>query len=80
MAITYTKPLRTAVFKTLGGTTVTVTDTANDPKASNAIAEFESFKTIHADGTLIPFHAVDSVVVTVAQSDEITKDDPYCEE
>lgn len=79
MAITYTKPLYTAVFKTIGGTTVTVTDTVADPKASNALAEFESFKTIHADGTLIPFHAVDSVAVTSEQSSEITKADPYCE-
>lgn len=78
MAITYTKPLYTAAFKTLGGTEVTVTDTVTEPKASNAIAEFEKFMTVHADGTLIPFHAIDSVVVTKATSDEITKEDPYC--
>lgn len=80
MASTYTKPLKTAAFKTLGGTTVTVADTAADPKGSNALAEFEKFMTVHADGTLIPFHAIDSVVVTVTESEEITKPDPYCGE
>lgn len=85
MAITYKKALKTIEVKTLGGTTVTVADTATDPKASNALAEFEAFKTMHiptgsGEMTLIPFHAVDSIVVTTAASDDITKADPYCEE
>lgn len=85
MAITYKKALKTIAVKTLGGTTVTVADTATDPKASNALAEFEAFKTMHiatgaSEMTLIPFHAVDSIVVTVAASDDITKEDPYCAE
>lgn len=85
MAITYKKALKTIAVKTLGGTTVTVADTATDPKASNALAEFEAFKTMHlatgsGEMTLIPFHAVDSIVVTVSASDDITKDDPYCAE
>lgn len=85
MAITYKKALKTIVVKTLGGTTVTVADTAADPKASNALAEFEAFKTMHLvtganETTLIPFHAVDSIVVTVSASENITKADPYCEE
>ena len=85
MAITYKKALKSIAVKTLGGTTVSVADTATDPKASNALAEFEAFKTMHivtgeGEVTMIPFHAVDSIVVTVTQSDNITKDDPYCAE
>lgn len=85
MAITYKKALKSIAVKTLGGTTVSVADTATDPKASNALAEFEAFKTMHiATGanemTLVPFHAVDSIVVTSSASGDITKDDPYCAE
>lgn len=85
MAITYKKALKTIAVKTLGSTTVTVADTATDPKASNALAEFEAFKTMHIvtganEVTEIPFHAVDSIVVTSAQSDDITREDPYCAE
>lgn len=85
MAITYKKALKSIAVKTLGGTTVSVSDTATDPKASNVLAEFEAFKTMHVvtganEVTLIPFHAVDSIVVTSAQSDNITKKDPYCEQ
>lgn len=85
MAITYKKALKTIAVKTLGGTTVTVADTTTDPKASNALAEFEAFRTMHivtgnGEITMIPFHAVDSIVVTTAQSEDITKADPYCEE
>lgn len=85
MAITYKKALKSIAVKTLGGTTVSVADTATEPKASNALAEFAAFKTMHIatganETTLIPFHAVDSIVVTVSQSDNITKADPYCEE
>lgn len=78
--ITYTKVLKTLAIKTLGGTEVTVADTAADPKASDALAEFEAFHTMHvraADGvTLIPFHAVDSIAVTSTTADA-TKGDPY---
>lgn len=85
MAITYKKALKTIVVKTLGGTTVTVADTATEPKASAPLAEFEAFKTMHIqtganEVTEIPFHAVDSIVVTSAQSDNITREDPYCAE
>lgn len=85
MAITYKKPLKTIVVKTIGGTTVTVSDTATEPKASNALAEFEAERTMHiktsdSEMTYVPFHAVDSIVVTSAQSGDITKDDPYCAE
>ena len=82
MAITYKKALKSIAVKTLGGTTVSVADTATDPKASNALAEFEAFKTMHivtgeGEVTMIPFHAVDSIVVTTTASGDITKDDPY---
>ena len=85
MAITYKKALKSIAVKTLGGTTVSVADTATEAKASAAIAEFEAFKTMHIqtganEVTLIPFHAVDSIVVTTSASDDITKDDPYCAE
>lgn len=85
MAITYKKALKSIVITTVGGNTVSVADTATEPKASNALAEFEAFKTMHIatganETTLIPFHAVDHIVVTVSQSDSITKADPYCEE
>lgn len=85
MATTYKKVLKTLVIKTIGGTTVTVADTATEAKASAVLAEFEMFKTLHvktgdAEMTLIPFHAVDSIVVTSAQSDDITRNDPYCAE
>lgn len=79
MAITYKKPLKTIVITTIKGTEVTVADTAEEAKASMALAEFEDYKTMHCDGTLIPFHAVDNVKVTAAQSEDITKADPFCE-
>ena len=85
MAITYKKALKELEIKTLGGTTVSVADTTTEPKASAPLAEFEAFKTMHiqtgeGETTMIPFHAVDSIVVTVSQSEDITKDDPYCAE
>ena len=85
MAITYKKALKSIAVKTLGGTTVSVADTATEPKASNALAEFEAERTMHivtgeGEVTMIPFHAVDSIVVTTSASDDITKDDPYCAE
>ena len=85
MAITYKKALKSIVITTVGGNTVSVADTADAPIASNALAEFEAYKTMHIvtgenEKTYIPFHAVDNIVVTVSQSDNITKADPYCTE
>lgn len=85
MATKYKKSLKTIKVKTLGGTTVTVADTKDKPYASNALMEFEDFKTITVDDgskkTVIPFHAVDNIEVTAALSDEITRPDPYgCDE
>lgn len=80
MAVTYTKTLKT-INITLHGvdTPVEVADTADAPVASRALAEFEAFKTMHVPTqtgmTLIPFHAVISIAVTSAQSDDITRPD-----
>lgn len=79
----YSKPLKTIVIKTLGGTTINAADTATDPIASDALAEFDAFKTMHvrtASGvTEVPFHAVDNIAVTVTTT-EVEKADPYgCE-
>ena len=78
--ITYTKVLKTLAIKTLGGTEITVADTAADPKASDALAEFEAFHTMHVRTNnavaIIPFHAVVYVRVTSTTA-QATKGDPY---
>lgn len=78
--ITYNKPLKTIVIKTVGGATVNAADTATAPIASNALAEFEAFQTMHIKTetgmTLVPFHAVDNIVVTVSTA-EVSKEDAY---
>ena len=79
----YSKPLKTIVIKTLGGTTINAADTATDPIASDALAEFDAFKTMHVRGkdsvTEVPFHAVDNITVSV-ETTEVEKADPYgCE-
>ena len=84
MATTYKKVLKSIVVKTLGGTTINAADTATDPIASDALRDFGAFQTMHirtANGeTLVPFHAVDSIVVT-ASAEDATRADAYgCEE
>lgn len=82
---TYKKPLKTIVVKTIGGATVNAADTAEKAIASMALPEFEAYKTMHIETgenetTLVPFHAVDNIVVTTSTSD-VEKSDPYgCEE
>lgn len=81
---TYTKALKSITITTIGGGTITATDTAADPVASNALYEFEQFKTMHIKGTenttLVPFHAVDHIVVTTSSA-SVEKSDAYgCEE
>lgn len=85
MATTYKKGLVTLVIHTLGGGEITVSDTASASDASNALYEFEHGETMHVPGeggaiALIPFHAVDYIVKTVAESDSITRPDPYCKD
>ena len=83
MATSYKKPLKSIVVKTLGGTTINAADTATAPIASDALRDFEQFQTMHiktANGeTLVPFHAVDSIVVTASTADA-TRTDAYCVE
>lgn len=83
MATTYKKPLKSIVVKTLGGTTINAADTATDPIASDALRDFNAFETMHirtANGeTLVPFHAVDNIVVT-ASTANATRADAYCVE
>lgn len=81
---TYTKPLKTIVITTLGGNTFTVADTASSSAASDALAMFLHWETMNFPNSgatvYVPFHAVDNISVTTAESDAITKNDPYCEE
>lgn len=84
MATTYKKALKSIVVKTLGGATVNASDTATAPIASGALRDFEGFGIMHIKGennvTLVPFHAVDNIVVTETKEDA-TKADAYgCEE
>jgi len=84
MATTYKKALKSIVVKTLGGTTINAADTATDPIASDALRDFEGCGIMHirkeGGETLVPFHAVDNIEVTVTQT-EVTKADAYgCEE
>ena len=80
---TYNKPLKSIAITTLGGNTFEVADTASAAVASHALAEFEAGRTMHIKGSgstaLIPFHAVDNIIVTITTG-EVTKGDPYgCE-
>ena len=84
MATTYKKALKSIVVTTLGGETVNASDTATAPIASDALRDFEGFGIMHIKGedstTLVPFHAVDNIVVTETKEDA-TKPDAYgCEE
>lgn len=86
MATTYKKTLKT-ISVTLHGvdTAIEVADTTSATPATNALNEFMAEKTMHlptGDGevTYAPFHAVISVVVNSAQSEDITRPDPVCEE
>ena len=77
---TYTKALKSIAITTVGGATINAADTATEPIASNALAEFEAFRTMHIKGeenvTLVPFHAVDNIVVTESTA-QVEKADPY---
>ena len=84
MARTFNKGLKSIVVKTIGGETINASDTATAPIASDALRDFEGFGIMHIKGednlTLVPFHAVDNIVVTSAQS-EVSRPDPYgCED
>ena len=82
--MTYTKALKTVVFTLHDESTVTAADTATAQIGSNAFAQFmDKNQPIIVvpgadDTTYIPFHAVVKAVVSVADSDSITKNDPIC--
>lgn len=88
MAVTYKKPLRTIVITTIGGGTFTVADTVECAAASAALGQFEAhgimnFTVTENDKTSevrVPFHAVDNIAITVAESENQTRKDPVCEE
>ena len=84
MAVTFKKPLRTIVITTIGGATFTVADTVECAAASAALGQFEAHGimnfTTENGAAEVPFHAVDNIAITVAESGNITRNDPVCEE
>ena len=78
---TYKKSLKTLTITTSGGATITAADTVDAPIGSSALSQFENFQTMVIPGesgtTYVPFHAVDNIVVTVEESEEQTRPDPY---
>lgn len=83
MAIKYKKALKTAVFTLHDGSTVTAADTVDAAIGSEAIGMYDAKGVIVVPGesniTKFDYDAVVKVVITSAESDEITKADPYCE-
>lgn len=81
---TYTKKLKTIeVHQMLDGATVTIADTADDAKASMALAQFEKYEDmVWKDGEntiVVPYHAVQYIKVTETEA-EVEKADAYgCE-
>ena len=84
MATTYKKALKTAVFTLHDGSTVTAADTAEKAIRSEALGMYDAKGVIVVPGenniTKFDFSQVVKVVVTTAQSEDITKKDPYCAE
>lgn len=81
---TYTKPLKTVVFTLHDASTVTATDTATKAAGSEALGMYDKKGVIVVEGvsdiTKFDFSQVVKVVITVEQSGDITKADPYgCE-
>lgn len=83
MATTFNKALKAITVKTIGGNTISATDTAAAMVASAALSEFEMGKTMHikngTNTTIVPFHAVDNILVTLS-SESVTKPDAYCQD
>ena len=84
MAITYKKALKTAVFTLHDGSTVTAADTAEKALGSEAIGMYDAKGVIVVPSasniTKFDFDQVVKVVITTEQSEDITKEDPYCAE
>ena len=85
MAVTYKKALKTISVTIHGSDTpIEVSDTATEALASYALAEFERGDVMHLVGenstVLVPYHAVIAVEVSVAESEELTRDAYGCDE
>lgn len=81
---TYTKSLKTVVFTLHDGSVVTAADTATNAAGSQALGMYDAKSVIVVVGdsstTKFDFSQVVKVVITTAESGEITKVDPYgCE-
>lgn len=84
MATNFNKSLKSITVKTIGGNTITCADTVNAMNASAALSEFEMGKTMHIktgtdEQTIVPFHAVDNILVQVSTA-AATRPDAYCKE
>lgn len=78
--MTYKKKLIEITITTVDGNTVTVTDTAEDQKASLALAEIKSGRFVKVENTLIATSAIVKVEVTQLEDAEVERNDPYgCE-
>lgn len=78
---TYNKKLKTLeIHLMLDGEPITITDTADDDKATRALNEFKKYGTMHYGETnAVPYHAVQYIKVTEADA-SVSKADPYgCE-
>ena len=78
--MTYKKKLIEITITTVDGNTVTVTDTAEDQKASLALAEIKSGRFVKVENTLIATSAIVKVEITQLEDAEVERANPYgCE-
>lgn len=75
--MTYKKKLIEITITTVDGNTVTVTDTAEDQKASLALAEIKSGRFVKVENTLIATSAIVKVEITQLEDAEVERNDPY---
>ena len=84
MATNFNKSLKTITVTTIGGNTINCADTVQAMNASAALSEFEMGKTMHIktgadETTIVPFHAVDNILVAIS-TEAATRPDAYCKE
>ena len=78
--MTYKKKLIEITITTVDGNTVTVTDTAEDQKASLALAEIKSGRFLNVEDSLIAVSAIVKVDITDLEDAEVERANPYfCE-
>lgn len=78
--MTYKKKLIEITITTVDGNTVTVTDTAEDQKASLALAEIKGGRFVKVENTLIATSAIVKVEITQLEDAEVERANPYgCE-